>query len=56
MTARIEYSEKYMDSEFEYRHVILPKQLAKSLPQKRLLSEDVSLTLVSWPFSTGFSS
>eukprot|EP00613_Pedinella_sp_CCMP2098_P009968 CAMPEP_0171659390 /NCGR_PEP_ID=MMETSP0990-20121206/43570_1 /TAXON_ID=483369 /ORGANISM="non described non described, Strain CCMP2098" /LENGTH=103 /DNA_ID=CAMNT_0012240889 /DNA_START=52 /DNA_END=363 /DNA_ORIENTATION=- len=39
MTARIEYSEKYMDAMFEYRHVILPKELAKSLPKARLLSE-----------------
>jgi len=41
MAARIEYSEKYMDSAFEYRHVILPKELAKTLPKARLLSEQV---------------
>jgi len=27
----IEYSEKYSDDEYEYRHVILPKALAKKL-------------------------
>ena len=38
----IEYSDKYEDSAFEYRHVILPKEVAKLLPQgkaMRLLSE-----------------
>jgi cyclin-dependent kinase regulatory subunit CKS1 len=39
----IEYSDKYADSQFEYRHVILPKETAKLLPQgkeMRLLHED----------------
>lgn len=36
---RIEYSEKYADEDNEYRHVILPKDLAKSLPKNRLLTE-----------------
>jgi cyclin-dependent kinase regulatory subunit CKS1 len=38
----IEYSDKYEDSQYEYRHVILPKEVAKLLPQgkaMRLLSE-----------------
>ena len=39
MASRIEYSEKYTDDSFEYRHVILPKELAKNLPKARLLSE-----------------
>ena len=39
LIARIEYSEKYNDSTYEYRHVILPKPLAKSIPQQKLLSE-----------------
>ena len=39
MASRIEYSEKYCDELNEYRHVILPKDLAKSLPKNRLLSE-----------------
>jgi hypothetical protein len=39
MASRIEYSEKYMDDKNEYRHVILPKELAKTLPKGRLLTE-----------------
>jgi cyclin-dependent kinase regulatory subunit CKS1 len=36
----IVYSEKYQDDSFEYRHVTLPKELAKSLPKGgRLLTE-----------------
>jgi len=36
---QIQYSEKYYDPKFEYRHVILPPDLAKLVPQNRLLSE-----------------
>lgn len=39
LIARIEYSEKYMDDNYEYRHVILPKELVKMLPKGRLLAE-----------------
>jgi len=41
MKEDIEYSNKYADAEFEYRHVILPKEIAKALlPEPmRLLSE-----------------
>jgi len=39
MVSRIEYSEKYMDDTNEYRHVMLPKEVAKGLPKARLLSE-----------------
>ena len=36
----IEYSEKYADDRYEYRHVILPREVAKRLPvPHRLLSE-----------------
>lgn len=35
----IEYSEKYYDEYYEYRHVILPKEIFKKLPAKKLLSE-----------------
>ncbi len=36
----IEYSEKYQDDEYEYRHVFLPREVAKLLPEPpRLLSE-----------------
>ena len=36
---QIMYSQRYYDDAFEYRHVILPKQLAKYVPAGRLLSE-----------------
>ena len=39
LAGRIEYSEKYGDDKFEYRHVILPKELAKNIPKNRLLGE-----------------
>lgn len=39
MSSKIEYSEKYQDGNFEYRHVILPKEMAKTLPKGRLMSE-----------------
>ena len=49
-TLRISYSERYSDDEYEYRHVILPKQLLKMIPKHyfrsdgsgvlRLLEED----------------
>ena len=35
----LEYSDKYYDSYYEYRHVILPKDLFKKLPSNRLLNE-----------------
>ena len=35
----IEYSEKYYDDVYEYRHVFLPKQIFKKMAQGRLLSE-----------------
>lgn len=38
--SEIEYSEKYYDDYYEYRHVILPKQVMKKISQKgKLLSE-----------------
>lgn len=37
----IEYSDKYMDDHYEYRHVILPKKVYKALPRGRLLTEHV---------------
>ncbi|KAL1522115.1 hypothetical protein AB1Y20_021757 [Prymnesium parvum] len=40
MSQEIEYSEKYHDDDFEYRHVILPKHVAKNLPKpSKLLGE-----------------
>ena len=35
----IEYSEKYFDETFEYRHVLLPKDTFKKMTRGRLLSE-----------------
>ena len=35
----IAYSEKYSDQEFEYRHVILPRSIARKVPKNQLLSE-----------------
>ena len=35
----IEYSEKYQDDAYEYRHVLLPKAIFKRMPRGRLLSE-----------------
>jgi cyclin-dependent kinase regulatory subunit CKS1 len=36
---QIEYSDKYSDLFYEYRHVILPKEIFKKIPAKRLLTE-----------------
>jgi cyclin-dependent kinase regulatory subunit CKS1 len=35
----IEYSEKYQDDLFEYRHVLLPKHVYKKAPRGRTLTE-----------------
>ena len=35
----IYYSDRYADEEHEYRHVILPKDLAKKIPKNRFLTE-----------------
>ena len=40
MPQQIQYSEKYFDDSHEYRHVILPPELAKLLPKERLLTEN----------------
>lgn len=40
MLGKIEYSEKYEDEYHEFRHVILPKELAGRVPTNRLLSEN----------------
>lgn len=37
----IEYSDKYMDDYYEYRHVILPKDVYKRIPRGKLLTEQV---------------
>ncbi|XP_019875596.1 cyclin-dependent kinases regulatory subunit-like [Aethina tumida] len=40
LRAKIMYSEKYCDDEYEYRHVILPTELAKMVPKSHLMTED----------------
>ncbi|XDV22338.1 hypothetical protein PO909_027246, partial [Leuciscus waleckii] len=37
---QIYYSDKYSDEEYEYRHVMLPKQLSKLVPSSHLMSEE----------------
>uniref|UniRef100_A0A6M2DFX1 Cyclin-dependent kinases regulatory subunit n=1 Tax=Xenopsylla cheopis TaxID=163159 RepID=A0A6M2DFX1_XENCH len=36
---QIQYSEKYVDEHYEYRHVILPKDLVRHVPKTHLMSE-----------------
>jgi cyclin-dependent kinase regulatory subunit CKS1 len=36
---KIEYSPKYQDKVYEYRHVLLPKEIYEKIPHKRLLNE-----------------
>ena len=35
----IEYSDKYLDDHYEYRHVLLPKDVYKKIQKGRLLTE-----------------
>nr|CAH0099771.1 unnamed protein product [Daphnia galeata] len=35
----IQYSDKYTDENFEYRHVILPPEMAKLVPRTHLMTE-----------------
>ena len=37
--SEIEYSEKYEDDSYEYRHVILPKDIFRKMIKGRLLTE-----------------
>mmetsp|Transcript_52933 Transcript_52933/g.123706 ORF Transcript_52933/g.123706 Transcript_52933/m.123706 type:complete len:103 (+) Transcript_52933:28-336(+) len=39
MPRNIQYSEKYDDEMYEYRHVILPSDIARCVPKGRLLTE-----------------
>jgi len=36
---QIQYSEKYSDDRYEYRHVILPGDLARHVPKTHLMTE-----------------
>ncbi|XP_020289641.1 cyclin-dependent kinases regulatory subunit-like [Pseudomyrmex gracilis] len=38
-TDQVHYSEKYCDDKYEYRHVILPSDLAKHVPKTHLMTE-----------------
>ncbi|OAF67859.1 Cyclin-dependent kinases regulatory subunit [Intoshia linei] len=33
------YSDKYFDQEYEYRHIVLPKNLVEYIPTNRLMTE-----------------
>ena len=35
----IQYSERYYDDVYEYRHVVLPPEITKKVPMGRLMSE-----------------
>ncbi len=35
----IEYSDKYCDDYYEYRHVILPKNVFKKMPRNKIMNE-----------------
>lgn len=37
---QIQYSEKYYDDIYEYRHVVLPPDIAQLLPKGRLMPEN----------------
>ncbi|RWS17871.1 Cyclin-dependent kinases regulatory subunit 1-like protein [Dinothrombium tinctorium] len=36
---QIYYSDKYYDEKYEYRHVVLPKEIARLVPKTHLMSE-----------------
>ncbi|PSN36510.1 putative cyclin-dependent kinases regulatory subunit [Blattella germanica] len=36
---QIQYSEKYYDDKYEYRHVILPPDITKNVPKTHLMTE-----------------
>ncbi|XP_014467569.1 PREDICTED: cyclin-dependent kinases regulatory subunit-like isoform X2 [Dinoponera quadriceps] len=36
---QIQYSEKYNDDKYEYRHVILPPDIARHVPKTHLITE-----------------
>ena len=39
MSHNIKYSDRYSDDHYEYRHVILPPEIAKVVPNTHLLTE-----------------
>ncbi|ORY28811.1 regulatory subunit of cyclin-dependent kinase [Naematelia encephala] len=43
LSERIIYSDRYSDDNFEYRHVILPKQMLKLIPKSYFVPDDSGL-------------
>ncbi|ORX39380.1 regulatory subunit of cyclin-dependent kinase [Kockovaella imperatae] len=43
LSERIIYSDRYSDDNFEYRHVILPKQMLKLIPKSYFAPDDSGL-------------
>jgi len=39
VSKNIYYSSKYYDDEYEYRHVVLPKDIASKVPKTHLMTE-----------------
>lgn len=35
-----EYSERYVDEDFEYRYVVMPREIASEMKQKKVLTEE----------------
>ncbi|KAJ7709457.1 CKS-domain-containing protein [Mycena rosella] len=46
---KIHYSDRYTDDAYEYRHVILPKQLLRLIPKEFFNEESGTLRLLSEP-------
>ncbi|KAG6854736.1 transcription factor [Blastosporella zonata] len=47
---KIHYSDRYSDDEYEYRHVIIPKQLLKMIPKQFFNPDDTgTLRLLAEP-------
>lgn len=42
----IEYSDKYQDDHYEYRHVLLPRETYKKVPRNKLLQENVIIFMI----------
>lgn len=43
LLCRIHYSDRYSDDDYEYRHVILPKQLLKMVPKHFFSPDDTGV-------------
>ncbi|XP_042903508.1 cyclin-dependent kinases regulatory subunit [Parasteatoda tepidariorum] len=40
MSSNVYYSDKYYDDKYEYRHVIITKEMLEKVPKDHLMSED----------------